>query len=92
MKFRYIRNLDMGNGNDFGKFLAEQPTVVYSARNFAKSSFSDFANFKPEVCQCYVVKPIKSILAYKEIVEQGLELLFISSSSSHFLNKTNFEQ
>ena len=34
----------------------------------------------------------RRLLANKGIVEKGLGYLFITSSSSHFFNKTDFEQ
>ena len=42
-------------------------------------------------CQWYGVKRIKSIFSKKEIVEHSLEHVFVTSSSTSFLNKTNFE-
>ena len=42
--------------------------------------------------QRYGVKQIKFIFADKEIVKQDFRLLFITSSSTHFFNKINFEQ
>ena len=39
-----------------------------------------------------VLNRLNRIFAKERIVEKGLRHLFITSSSSHFLNKTDFEQ
>ena len=48
-------------------------------------------------CECRVDNPTESnelqgIFANKEIAEKGLGQLFITPNSSHFFNKTDFEQ
>ena len=65
---------------------------AYSARNFAKLSFSYVTEFRNASYQGYVVKGLNLFSRLREIVEKGLEHLFIISSSSHFFTKTNLEQ
>ena len=43
-------------------------------------------------CQCYGVKRIKLYFRKQGIVEKSLGYRFITLSSSHFINKTDFEQ
>ena len=43
-------------------------------------------------CQEYGVKRIKKFFANKGTVEKDLGHLFITTSNSHFFNKSDFEQ
>ena len=65
---------------------------AYSARNFAKSSFSDVRNFETQSCQWYVAKRIKSTVADKGNSGKSLQHLFIISSDFHFFNETDLKQ
>ena len=47
--------------------------------------------FETQGCQWYRVKGIKSIFADRGSSGKRLGLFFITSSSPHFFNKTNFE-
>ena len=69
-----------------------QPDISYSARNFAKSSFSDITKFRNAGFLRYGVKRIKSIFVDNMSNERKFEAFFICSSSSHFFNKVDLEQ
>ena len=47
--------------------------VVYSARNFAKPSFSNVRNFETQVCEWYGIKRIKFIFVDKGNSETRFE-------------------
>ena len=50
-------------------------------------------NFKTQGCQCYTdSNGLNLFSCIRRIVEQGLGYFFISSSRSHFFNKTHFER
>ena len=86
--------------DDSAKFLAEYATrcliveyrVSYSVRTLQGHPFLMSRKFETQGCPWYGAKWIKSIFADRGILEQGLGHLLITSTSSHFFNKTDLEQ
>ena len=75
-------------------FQNKQRYVGYSAKNFAKSSFSDVRKIRNAVvANGTELNGLNLFSQIREIVGQGLEHpLFIISNNTHLFHKTNFEQ
>ena len=67
-----------------GTFRLRLPVLMYN------TLFVMSQNCKMQGCQWYGVKRIKSIFPKKGNVGKGFEHHFITSSSSHVFNKTDF--
>ena len=66
-----------------------QHHIAYTARNFESRSFLMPRKYETHNCQWYGLNLLSRL---REIVEQGLKHLFITSNSAHFFTKINLEQ